>query len=39
MHESSDCCGVHALFMLMEALKGNNIIAATGNDLSKLSEE
>jgi hypothetical protein len=25
--------------MLMEALKGNNIIDATGNDLSKFSEE
>ncbi|XTI87321.1 hypothetical protein V2W45_1330015 [Cenococcum geophilum] len=39
MHESTDCCGVHAPFMLMEALKENNIIGATGNDPSKLSEE
>ena len=39
MHESTDCCGVHAPLMLMEALKGNNIIDATGNDLSKFSEE
>ena len=39
MHESTDCCGVHAPFMLIEALKGNNIIDAASNDLSKLSEE
>ena len=39
MHESTNFCRVHAPFMLMEALKGNNIIDATGNDLSKFSEE
>jgi len=31
MHKSTDCCGVHAPFMLMEALKRDNIIDATGN--------
>lgn len=39
MYESTDCCGVHAPFMLIEALKGNNIIDVASNDLSKLSEE